>query len=184
MNGPNALTVDPKSPQRLYLAAWARAAGTHGDGGGIFLSEDAGRSWRPIFDRGFPIALYETVADLNIYLAEHRIGIDYAGLVAQVASPDVKGILQSLAGAGAIPEAAYREALAKDRPALQDCYRRHFHELDVAAIIFPTTPMPAAKIGEDETVMVNGVPVPTFPTYIRNTSPGKAYGWSFFCDTT
>jgi photosystem II stability/assembly factor-like uncharacterized protein len=50
VNGPNALTVDPKSPQRLYLAAWARASGTHGDGGGIYLSEDAGRSWRLVFD--------------------------------------------------------------------------------------------------------------------------------------
>ncbi len=51
VNGPNGLAVDPKSPERLYLAAWARASGTHGDGGGIFLSENAGRTWRPIFDR-------------------------------------------------------------------------------------------------------------------------------------
>ena len=51
VNGPNALTVDPAKPQRLYLAAWARATGTHGDGGGIFLSIDGGREWRQIFDR-------------------------------------------------------------------------------------------------------------------------------------
>lgn len=63
VNGPNALTVDPKSPQRLYLAAWARAAGTHGDGGGIFLSEDAGRSWRPIFDRDRHV--YDVTIDPN-----------------------------------------------------------------------------------------------------------------------
>jgi len=50
VNGPNALTVDPKSPDRLYLAAWARASGTHGDGGGIFLSENGGQNWRQIFD--------------------------------------------------------------------------------------------------------------------------------------
>src|SRR5581483_8542723 len=49
VNGPNALTVDPKSPQRLYLGAWARASGVHGDGGGIFLSQDGGRTWRQIF---------------------------------------------------------------------------------------------------------------------------------------
>ena len=63
VNGPNGLTVDPKSPQRLYLAAWARASGIHGDGGGIFLSEDAGRSWRPIFDRDRHI--YEVTIDPN-----------------------------------------------------------------------------------------------------------------------
>ena len=51
VNGPNGLAVDPKSPERLYLAAWARAAGTHGDGGGIFVSEDAGYVWQQAFDR-------------------------------------------------------------------------------------------------------------------------------------
>ena len=51
VNGPNGLAVDPKSPERLYLAAWARASGTHGDGGGIFVSEDAGYVWQQAFDR-------------------------------------------------------------------------------------------------------------------------------------
>ena len=51
VNGPNAVTVDPQSPQRLYLAAWARASGVHGDGGGIYLSEDGGKNWKRIFDR-------------------------------------------------------------------------------------------------------------------------------------
>ncbi len=50
VNGPNAVTIDPKAAQRLYLSAWARASGTHGDGGGIYLSEDGGRNWRQIFD--------------------------------------------------------------------------------------------------------------------------------------
>jgi photosystem II stability/assembly factor-like uncharacterized protein len=50
VNGPNALTIDAKSSQRLYLAAWARASGTHGDGGGVYLSEDGGSTWRQVFD--------------------------------------------------------------------------------------------------------------------------------------
>jgi len=50
VNGPNAVTIDPKAAQRLYLSAWARASGTHGDGGGIYLSEDSGLNWRQIFD--------------------------------------------------------------------------------------------------------------------------------------
>jgi Asp-tRNA(Asn)/Glu-tRNA(Gln) amidotransferase A subunit family amidase len=126
-------------------------------------------------EAGFPIALYETVSDLNIYLAGHGLGFDYAGLVAKCASPDVKGILQSLTGAGAVPEEAYRKAL-QQRTVLQDTYRRHFGEHGVAAIIFPTTPAPAAKIGEDETFMLNGQALPTFPTFIRNTSPGSVGG--------
>lgn len=49
-NGPNGLAVDPRFPNRLYLAAWGRAAGQHGDGGGIFLSEDAGKTWKQVLE--------------------------------------------------------------------------------------------------------------------------------------
>ena len=51
VNAPNGLAIDPQDANRVYLAAWARATGQHGDGGGIFLSEDAGKSWRQILDR-------------------------------------------------------------------------------------------------------------------------------------
>jgi photosystem II stability/assembly factor-like uncharacterized protein len=50
-NGPNGLAVDPHDPNRIYLAAWARDKGDHGDGGGIYLSEDAGKTWRQVLDR-------------------------------------------------------------------------------------------------------------------------------------
>jgi mandelamide amidase len=126
-------------------------------------------------EAGFPIALYETVTDLNLYLAEHEVGFDFAGLVAKVASPDVKGILQTQIGAGAMPEPAYRKAL-QQRSTLQAAYSRHFREHGIAAIIFPTTPAPAAKIGEDDTFMLNGQAAPTFPTFIRNTGPGSVAG--------
>ena len=50
-NGPNGLAIDPKSPNRLYLAAWAKATGQHGDGGGIFLSENAGKTWKRVLEK-------------------------------------------------------------------------------------------------------------------------------------
>jgi photosystem II stability/assembly factor-like uncharacterized protein len=50
-NAPNGLAVDPDDTNRLYLATWARAAGIHGDGGGIFLSKDAGKTWLQVLDR-------------------------------------------------------------------------------------------------------------------------------------
>src|SRR5262249_16351739 len=53
---------------------------------------------------------------------------------------------------------------------------RYFRERGVAAMVFPTTPLPAAKIGEDDTVMLNGVPVSTLSTFIRNLAPGSAAG--------
>lgn len=124
----------------------------------------------------FPVALYETVTDLNMYLRDHRTGIDFAGLVAKVGSPDVKGILSSLLGEGAVPEAAYREALKTHRPALQAAYADYFKKNRVEAMIFPTTPLPAAKIGKDETTRLNGQDVPTFFTFIRNTDPASNAG--------
>jgi photosystem II stability/assembly factor-like uncharacterized protein len=51
VNGPNGIVVDPTSPNRLYLAAWGRANGEHGDGGGIFLSEDGGKNWKQVLDQ-------------------------------------------------------------------------------------------------------------------------------------
>lgn len=50
VNGPAGLTPDPGS-QRLYLAVWARPSGMHGTGGGIYLSENGGNTWRQVLDR-------------------------------------------------------------------------------------------------------------------------------------
>jgi photosystem II stability/assembly factor-like uncharacterized protein len=62
-NGPNGLAIDPESPDRLYLAAWARATGEHGDGGGIFLSENGGKSWKQVLDKDRHI--YDVTIDLH-----------------------------------------------------------------------------------------------------------------------
>lgn len=51
VNGPNGLAADPKDPRRLYLAAWGRPAGNKPVGGGIFVSTDAGATWKRTLDR-------------------------------------------------------------------------------------------------------------------------------------
>ena len=51
VNGPNGLAIDPEDPKRLYLAAWGRNTSEGAVSGGIFLSEDSGRSWRNVLDR-------------------------------------------------------------------------------------------------------------------------------------
>jgi photosystem II stability/assembly factor-like uncharacterized protein len=51
VNGPSGLQVDPADPNRLYLTAWGRK-GKEGDlGGGIFVSTDAGATWKQVLDR-------------------------------------------------------------------------------------------------------------------------------------
>ncbi len=51
VNGPNGLAIDPENPQRLYLAAWGRRTDRGAVNGGIFLSTDAGATWRCVLDR-------------------------------------------------------------------------------------------------------------------------------------
>jgi photosystem II stability/assembly factor-like uncharacterized protein len=48
VNGPNGLAVDPTDQNRLYLACWGRLAAKRAVQGGIFLSTDAGETWRNV----------------------------------------------------------------------------------------------------------------------------------------
>jgi mandelamide amidase len=125
----------------------------------------------------FTVALYETRRDLDRYLEGEGLSQRFVDIVAEVASPDVKAVLTSLLDpTTAVPEQAYREAISAHRPKLIELYRNYFATQNVTAAVFPTTPLPAPLIGEDETVMLNGRLVPTFMTVIRNTDPGSNAG--------
>jgi mandelamide amidase len=87
----------------------------------------------------------------------------------------VKGLFEQyiLPGAPhAVPEAAYLAARDTHRPAMRrlfaDCFARH----GVAALIFPATMTPATPIGQAETVMIGGAPVPFSTAIARNIAPG------------
>jgi photosystem II stability/assembly factor-like uncharacterized protein len=48
INGPTGLAIDPVDPRRLYLAAWARSTPQGAEDGGVYLSTDAGATWRRV----------------------------------------------------------------------------------------------------------------------------------------
>jgi mandelamide amidase len=126
----------------------------------------------------FPVALYEANVDLARYLRKYGIKKDVKGVAEQIRSPDVKGVFSGMVVPGApkaMPAEAYKGALAT-RPALQKLYADTFAKHKIAALAFPTTPLPAAPIGDDETTKLNGKDVPTFPTFIQNTDPGSNAG--------
>jgi len=125
---------------------------------------------------GFPVALYEVMRALPAYLREHAPDVTFRDLVGKIGSPDVAAVIASQFGEGAVSEAAYREALNTHRPAMRAIYAAAFRRHDLTAIAFPTAPLRARDIGEDETVELNGERVPTFPTYIRNTDLGSNLG--------
>ena len=129
---------------------------------------------------GFPIALYEATRDISSYLSAYNTGLTLSQLAAQIASPDVKFVFDTFVVPGApnaIPQSVYDNAVNVVRPQLQKLYADTFENGDLNAIVFPTTPLPASPIiGSDSTVILNGVSVPTFQTYIRYTDPGSVAG--------
>ncbi|MGY6537140.1 MAG: indoleacetamide hydrolase [Pararhodobacter sp.] len=142
---------------------------------GVTLVEaDPADLWADDAAASFPIVLYECMRELPEYCATR--GIDFDALMAGIGSPDVRGILQSQMGDGAMPEAAYRAAMDRHRPAMQRNWAAYFAQHRLDAVIFPTTPLTARPIGQDETVELNGTQVPTFGTYIRNCDHGSVIG--------
>lgn len=49
VSGPTGLTPDPRNEQRLYLTAWGHEGDSADSGGGVYVSEDGGRSWKTLY---------------------------------------------------------------------------------------------------------------------------------------
>ena len=125
---------------------------------------------------GFPIVLYETKILLEAYVANNIPGKTLESLVSEITSPDVQEVMEGVV-TGVITETAYRDALEKYRPQLQQAYSEYFDGHEVDAVIFPTLSLTARPIeGSLQTIELNGAQLPTFPTYIRNTDPASNAG--------
>ncbi|MCY4325664.1 MAG: amidase family protein [Betaproteobacteria bacterium] len=119
-----------------------------------------------------PIARFETLRNTRQYLSISGCGVGFDELVAEIRSPDVKAVYESL-GTDPTSPAEYRQALEVGRPRLQQAYRACFARHRLAALCYPTTPLPARPIGQDETVEINGSRQPTLFAYVRNTHVGS-----------
>ena len=75
-NGPNGLAVDPEDPRRLYLAAWGVLRVGGDTGGGIFLSTDAGRTWRNVLSHAQHV--YDVTIDSRDRSVLYACGFDRA----------------------------------------------------------------------------------------------------------
>lgn len=122
------------------------------------------------------IAVFETLRELADYLQRNNIGINLEQLVAAILSPDVKHIMQASMNEQKVPGDVYLEAINVHRPLLQQMYADFFAENRVDAILYPTTPLTARPIGQDETIEINGQQMPTFPSFVRNGDPSSNAG--------
>ncbi len=125
---------------------------------------------------GFPVTLFEFPGDLRRYLAENALPYSLQDILDGIGSPGVREIVAEQLSDTAMAEDVYLRARNVDRPRLQLAWASRFETANVEAVIFPTSPLTARPVGEDETVELNGERVPTFETYIRNTSPGSIAG--------
>lgn len=128
---------------------------------------------------GFPVALYEAYDDMVAYLEHTGTGVTIEALVAQIASPDVKGTYEGLvlprklpAPDGSLVDAKplYDEAINVARPALQSLYQQTFAHNRLDAIVFPTTPRVAIASNPESSSLEN------FGLFIQNTDPGSNAG--------
>lgn len=122
------------------------------------------------------ISLHEILPALAAYFARHGRPFDARALTDAVVSPDVRPLFERLFGATAITPEAYAHALHTLRPRMQAAYSECFARHELAALVFPTSPLTAACIGEDVEVMLCSRPTTAFSAYIRNTGPAGMAG--------
>lgn len=125
---------------------------------------------------GLPIALYETPQGIDRYLRSHGCALRFAQVAAQIAGPDVAGLLQPLLQ-HAVTEDAYQVALTTHRASLARIMDDFVtaHRLD--GLIMPTVPMTAPRLLADDHIDFCGHRTPAFPTLVRNTDMSSILGW-------
>lgn len=123
---------------------------------------------------GFVIALYETWQEWR-QSVPRRLGMSLEAMVPKIASADVRGLFEMMASGQGPGEDAWRAAMAK-RPLLQAAYRDVLHASGAQALLMPTTVRAAMRLDEGETCLHNGAMLPTFPTFVRQTSPASVAG--------
>jgi mandelamide amidase len=129
----------------------------------------------------FVVFLYEAPRHLKSYLAERLPGVSPEHFADGIGSPGCRALVRGLFGAPdpAFPPVAERDywaAIEIHRPALRAAYRRYFERHSVAAIVYPTTPLPARPVGHAETVTIAGKSASTLFTYLRLIDPSSNAG--------
>jgi indoleacetamide hydrolase len=126
----------------------------------------------------YVVQLRDARVALERYLKEYHTDLTLEELVNQ-ASPDIQKIFQQYVlpgGAKFVSEEAYAAARDTHLPALRSLYRDYFARNRLAAMVFPTTLVPAPLIGEDTTVHIGHREIPFQTAVSRNIAPGSTAG--------
>ena len=136
-----------------------------------------GRSVHELAEFGaFPLVAYETLHNFEKNLKELDApfnALTISDIAAEVASPDVKGVLEHMI-AEPISDELYAQTL-EAKALILETYENAFKDLKLDALVYPLVGFVAPVIG-GSTVEIEGEELPHFPTSIRNTDPGSMSG--------
>ena len=125
---------------------------------------------------GLTVAMAENLPALRAYFADHDLPFDPERLAADIASPDVRALFRHLTTGGTPDQTTYTRALNEIRVHLQPAWAHAFTHHRVDALVMPTTPLPAARVDEEESIHMRGRCWPTFDTYVRHCTPATLLG--------
>lgn len=122
---------------------------------------------------GFNIVLAECIYLMEDYLKTFDPQATIEKYQDQL-GPDVKGPLGG-SKAKPVPGYVYAKSVREDRNKMISGFEEAMTGLD--ALLLPTTPLPASKIGEDVETELLGKKVNTFLTFIKNCDPISVVGY-------
>jgi indoleacetamide hydrolase len=146
------------------------------DAGAVLIDTEVPELEARLAPISLPLTLFECLRDIGTYLSVHRCPVRAWEIVDAMASPVERGWLDNELWGDPVSNETYRDIIARGRPEVIDAYRQCFESARLDALVLPTTRVAARPVGHDETVLVDGRPMPTLEAYLRNTDPSAVAG--------
>ncbi len=124
------------------------------------------------------IVAYEMRRSLDAYLTRWHAPVNALEVIAR-ASPELRPLLQRdlfPQSPGYPSRALYQDALQRRLPALRRAFSVYFAATGAVAHVFPTTLVPAPRIGEETTVRIGDRALSFDEAIGRNITPGSTAG--------
>jgi Asp-tRNA(Asn)/Glu-tRNA(Gln) amidotransferase A subunit family amidase len=148
------------------------------DAGVTFVEVEVSGLAERVEAANFPIICHDTLPMITQYLREFETGVTFEQLLSMVGE-NIRETLEARTSPGGrlwVSDETYAQARDVHRPALQQAFEACFRNTGAAAIVYPTTLVPATPIGQDQEVEVGGKKMPFRTAMARNIAPASCAG--------
>ena len=124
-----------------------------------------------------PVITHDVRLAIGQYLKEYRTSLTFEELLER-ASPGIRASLRQVLPGGSdyVADSRYHDLINNKLPQFRRVFRDYFSRTGVAAIIFPTTVVPALPIGAEGEVTVGDRRISLFTALARNITPTGSGG--------